>query len=179
VVVLAVVVLVGTPQLGPAPGAGHASQQLAQLPTVPCLVAQWAASFANLHFGPAAVVKQQVTAPCRPQVERDAHFRTAPAQLGLTSVAFACGAAQLTYTPWVGAPAQSQAAATAARALATSDASGSVVGSHFAYTPAPASSIATAAAAAPTYLCPRDVSIERLRRSPAGRTHATRSSSCP
>src|SRR5213078_2334592 len=55
------------------------------------------------------------------------------AQLLLTRIAFACCTAQLTYASWVDAPAQSQLAATAARALAMSDLSGSVVGSHSAW----------------------------------------------
>jgi len=77
----AVVVVVIDEQLGPLPGAGHASQQLVQVPTVPCFAVQWAASFLTLHFGPFAVVRQQVTVPGLPQVECAAHFLTAPLQL--------------------------------------------------------------------------------------------------
>jgi hypothetical protein len=45
---------------------------------------------------PLAFVRQQVTKPGRPHVERDAHRFTCPAQLLFTSVAFAWPAAQLT-----------------------------------------------------------------------------------
>jgi len=95
VVVVVVVVAPGIGQLGPAPGAGHASQQLAHAPTIPCFAVQCGASFLILHFVPLVVVKQQVTAPALPQVEWDAHFLTAPAQL-LFVRTFACCAAQLT-----------------------------------------------------------------------------------
>jgi hypothetical protein len=125
-----VVVVVG--QLGLLPGVGHASQQLVQLPTVPCFAVQWAASFLILHFVPLVVVRQQVTAPGLPQVEWEAHFLMKPAQLLFIRVVFACCVAQLTYAPWVSAPAQSQLAATAARAFAMSLLSGSVLGSHLA-----------------------------------------------
>ena len=94
VVVDVVMLVVG--QLGPLPGAGHASQQLVQLPTVPCFAVQWAASFLILHFVPLVVVRQHVTAPGLPQVECDAHFLTEPAQLLFTRTVFACCAAQLT-----------------------------------------------------------------------------------
>jgi hypothetical protein len=73
--------LLPTTQLGPLPGAGQASQQLVQVPAVPCFAAQCAASFSILHFGPFGVVRQQVTEPGLPQVERAAHFFTAPLQL--------------------------------------------------------------------------------------------------
>ena len=77
VVVAFVVVVVG--QLGPLPGAGQASQQLVQVPTVPL---QCAASFLTLHFVPVAVVVQQVTAPAGlPQTERAAQRFTLPRQL--------------------------------------------------------------------------------------------------
>ena len=95
VVVVVVVVAVGIGQLGPAPGAGHASQQLVQAPTVPCFAVQCAASFLILHFVPAAVVMQQVTALGLAHVEWDAHFLTTPAQLLFVRTAFACCAAQL------------------------------------------------------------------------------------
>jgi hypothetical protein len=87
-VLVVVVVVVG--QLGPLPGDGHASQQLVQLPTVPCFAVQWAASFLTLHFVPLVVVRQQVTAVGLPHVEWAAHFLTAPLQLGLTSTKLAC-----------------------------------------------------------------------------------------
>ncbi len=125
-------VVVLAPQLGPLPGAGHASQQLVQLPTVPCFAAQWAASFLILHFVPLVVVRQQVTAVGLPHVECTAHFLTAPLQLGLTSAVLACWTAHFTKSPWLVAPAQSQFEATAARAFAMSLLSGSVVGSHLA-----------------------------------------------
>ena len=90
------VVVVGAGQLGPLPGAGHASQQLVQLPTVPCLAVQWAASFLILHFVPLVVVRQQVTAVGLPHVECAAHFFTAPLQLGLISTVLACWTAHFT-----------------------------------------------------------------------------------
>jgi hypothetical protein len=128
------VVVVVDSQLGPVPGGGQASQQLAHVPGVPCLAAQCAASFLILHFVlPVAVVKQQVTAVGFPQVERAAHLLTALAQLLFWRTAFACCAAQLTYAPWLVTSLQSQFLATAARAVATSDLSGSTVGSHFAW----------------------------------------------
>ena len=75
--VVVVVVVVG--QIGSLPGAGHASQQLVQVPTVPL---HCAASFLTLHLVPFAVVTQQVTAPARfPQIERAAHRLTTPRQL--------------------------------------------------------------------------------------------------
>jgi hypothetical protein len=94
VVVVVMVVVVG--QLGPLPGVGHASQQLVQLPTVPCFLTQWAASFLILHFVPLVVMRQQVTAVGFPHVECAAHFFTAPLQLRLTSTTLACWTAQLT-----------------------------------------------------------------------------------
>ena len=94
-IVVVVVVVVG--QLGPLPGTGHASQQLVQLPVVPCFAVQCAASFLILHFVPLVVTRQHVTAPVGlPQIEWDAHFLTAPAQLLLVRTVFACCAAQLT-----------------------------------------------------------------------------------
>jgi hypothetical protein len=76
-----VVVVADAGQLGPLPGGGHASQQLAQLPAVPFFAPHDATSFLILHFVPFAVVRQQVTAPGLPQVECAAHFFTAPLQL--------------------------------------------------------------------------------------------------
>jgi hypothetical protein len=85
------------------------------------------------HFVLVALVTQQVTAPAGfPQIECAAHRLTAPAQPLLPSIRFACCAAQLTYAPWLVAPAQLQFAATAARALAMSVLSGSIVGRHLA-----------------------------------------------
>ena len=79
--VVAAVVVVAPGHVGPLPGNGHASQQLVQLPTVPCFAVQWAASFLILHFVPLVVVRQQVTAVGLPHVECAAHFFTAPLQL--------------------------------------------------------------------------------------------------
>jgi hypothetical protein len=96
-IVVVVVVVVGAAQLGPLPGAGHASQQLVQAPTVPCFAVQCAVSFLILHLVPMAVVIQQVTAPAGfPQIEWDAHFFTTPAQLWFTRTVLACAAAQRT-----------------------------------------------------------------------------------
>jgi hypothetical protein len=113
----------------------HASQQLWKLPT------HAEPPFGGVHFGalllmlqlvlPLLVVRQQVTAAILPQVDLAAHFLSDAAQALLTRVAFAAAAAHLTYSPWLAALAQSQADATAARAAATSDRSGSTVGSHF------------------------------------------------
>src|SRR5205823_1220327 len=90
-------------QLGPLPGAGHASQQLEQVPTVPFAM-QWARSFLTLHF---PVVRQQVSEPGLPQVECASHFFTVPLQLfgrlgfvPLVSV-LTIPATQLTYAPCV------------------------------------------------------------------------------
>jgi hypothetical protein len=49
-----------------------------------------------LHFVPFGFVTQHVTKPGLPHVERDAQRFTNPAQLLLTSVAFASCTAQLT-----------------------------------------------------------------------------------
>src|SRR5262245_52545344 len=81
------------------PPAPQASQQLVKLPThavPPTGARQCAASRLVLHFVPVALVTQQVTAPAGfPQIECAAHRLTAPAQLLLTSVWFACSTAQL------------------------------------------------------------------------------------
>ena len=95
VVVVVLVVVVG--QLGPLPGAGHASQQLLHVPAVSCVPVQCVASFLIWHFVPFVVVRQQVTAPARlPQIEWAAHLLTAPAQLLLVRTMFAFCTAQLT-----------------------------------------------------------------------------------
>ena len=97
VFVVVVVVVVGRVQLGPLPGTGHASQQLAQTPTLPCFAVQCAASFLILHLVPLMVVMQQVTAPAGfPQIEWDAHLFTNRVQFWFTSTVFACCSAQLT-----------------------------------------------------------------------------------
>jgi hypothetical protein len=67
------VVVVGAGQLSPAPGAGHASQQLEHVPAVPPLLSQAAALRAILHFVLPAFSRQQVTAPGLPHVERETH----------------------------------------------------------------------------------------------------------
>jgi hypothetical protein len=94
VVVLVVVVVVTHPE------AVHASQQLANSPThavPPCGGTHDAALFFVVHFVfPVAVVRQHVTNPGFPQVERAAHFFTSPPQLLFTRTAFTCWAAQLT-----------------------------------------------------------------------------------
>jgi len=105
VVVPTVFVVVTEEQLGPLPGAGHASQQLVQVPTVPCFAVQWVASFLILHVVPLVVVRQHVTAPGLPHVEWDAHFLTAPLQLfgrlGLVPLdsVLATPATHFTYAP--------------------------------------------------------------------------------
>jgi hypothetical protein len=77
----------------------HASQQLEPLPrhAIPLLGARHLpASGLMLHFvTPFAVVRQQLTAPSRPQVDRPAHAHTACWQSALTSVASAMVAAHL------------------------------------------------------------------------------------
>jgi hypothetical protein len=117
------------------PLAVQASQQLAWTPThaaPPFGGLQLAAlDFVEHVVAPFFVVRQHVTNPALPHVDRAAHLTTTPLQLLFVSVAFACFAAHLTNWPWLGAPAQSQFAATAARAAATSLAS-APVGSHFA-----------------------------------------------
>lgn len=98
--VVVVVVVVGAGgQLGPVPGKGQASQQLMQLPVVPCLAAHEAPSFLILHLVPTAVVMQHGTALGLPHVECEAHLFTKPAQLLLARTVFACCAAHLTYAP--------------------------------------------------------------------------------
>jgi hypothetical protein len=79
---------------------GHASQQLEPLPrhAVPPLGARHlTASRLMLHVvTPFSVVRQQLAAPSRPQVDRLAHARTACWQSALTSVPSAMVAAHLT-----------------------------------------------------------------------------------
>ncbi len=98
------------PQLGPLhegsggggaqPDGPHASQQLGNCPThavPPFGAAQAVPLFLIAHVvHPAALVRQQVTKPCLPQMERAAHFFTNPAQLLFERAAFAGCAAQLT-----------------------------------------------------------------------------------
>jgi hypothetical protein len=104
----------------------HASQQLAQPPTVPSRAAQTAASRMTLHFVPCRAGTQQVTEPGRPHVDLLAQRLTAPRQLRgsepFETRCFAMAAAQATYTR-LGTPPQSQLASTSARAAATAAAS--------------------------------------------------------
>ena len=66
-------------QVGPLPGAGHASQQLPQVPGVPLFAVHDAASFLILQLvAPFGFVRQHVTNPGLPQLDRAAHFFTAP-----------------------------------------------------------------------------------------------------
>src|SRR5262245_15973402 len=71
---ITLIVLAG--QLGPSPGAGQASQQLEQIPTVPPCAVQDRTLLLTLHFVPLGVGTQHVKAPLLPQVERDAHRLT-------------------------------------------------------------------------------------------------------
>lgn len=91
---------------------------------------------------PFAVVWQHATASGRPHVERAAQRATAPTQRWFASVAFAVARAQRTYAPWLELPAQSQVAAIAARAAATSAAS-APAGSHRAAASDPVASTIT------------------------------------
>src|SRR2546427_7330866 len=99
------------PQLGPLPGGGQASQQLLQVPGVPCLSVHFIALLLILQLFALVVgfVRQQVTKPGLPHVEWAAHFLTAPLHVvgkKLGSVGsrlervFAMPAAQWTYCPW-------------------------------------------------------------------------------
>src|SRR5258708_7811281 len=63
-------------QLGPLPGAGEPSHELAQSLSVPPIAAQREASLETLHFVPDESCTQQVTAPGLPQVETDSHRLT-------------------------------------------------------------------------------------------------------
>jgi len=119
------------------PLAAQASQQLSRSPThrEPPLGATHALALLLIEHlvTPLLFVRQQVTKPGLPQVEREAHLLTNLAQLLFVRAASACCTAQLTYVPWFVAPAQSQFAATAARAFAMSLSSGSVPGLHAAW----------------------------------------------
>jgi len=75
-----IVVVVEVVQLPP-----QASQQLAQVPTTPPRAVQLAASPRTRHVTPADPGKQQVTRPGRPQVDVEAHRRTAARQLAGSS----------------------------------------------------------------------------------------------
>src|SRR5438477_12570791 len=76
VVAMVGVVVVVSGQLESPSEAEQASQQLAQLPAVPCFAAQCAASFLTLQTAPSPRVMQHVTAFGLPQVECAAHFFT-------------------------------------------------------------------------------------------------------
>jgi hypothetical protein len=113
------------------PVAPQASQQLAADPAQACPPAgavHDAALRLIVHFvRPFASVRQHVAAPGRPHVERaaqrftgDAHSaRSCPVDVRIVATA----AAQRTWSPWRGAPLQSQSVATCARAAATAAAS--------------------------------------------------------
>jgi hypothetical protein len=115
----------------------HASQQLEKLLTQadPFLggLHRLASLFVEHFVRPRESVEQQVTNPGLPQVERAAQRWRTPRQLrgsvpALTR-SLSTPAEQLTYAPWLTAPAQSHCAATSARASATACAS-TPAGSH-------------------------------------------------
>jgi hypothetical protein len=105
----------------------HASQQLDVCPTVadpPCGAVQAAAFRLMLQRDlPCAFVRQQVTNPGLPQVDRAAHVVISERHWGRRfppwTAAFATCATQLTYPPWLAALAQSHCAAACARTAAT------------------------------------------------------------
>jgi hypothetical protein len=114
--------------------AAHASQQLGVVPTHAC------PPFGALHLSaldlvehfslPFALMRQHVTNPGFPQVERAAHFLTAAPQLGFAKAAsFTALATQLTCCPWFSAAAQIQLAAAVCAARMSA---ASATGSHFA-----------------------------------------------
>jgi hypothetical protein len=78
----------------------HASQQLETLPThavPPGDGLQAVAADLMLHLVvPLALVRQHVTLPSLPHVERDAHFLMKDSQLLFVSDAFACSATHRT-----------------------------------------------------------------------------------
>jgi hypothetical protein len=102
VVVIVVVVVVCAAH----PPATHASQQLGALPTHACppdggrhLVAS---DFRVQRVSPRAFVRQQVTKPGRPQVERAAHATTARRHsLDRSPAARATSPTHRTYVPWL------------------------------------------------------------------------------
>jgi hypothetical protein len=97
VVVIVVVVVVTTGHVGPSPGTGHASQQLAHVPAVPPNASHLAALRIGLHFGrPSRPVRQQVTNPDRPQIERRAQRFTYLRQPRFARTASSCTTAQRT-----------------------------------------------------------------------------------
>jgi len=124
-VVVVLVVVVGVAQ----PPATHASQQLGAFPTHACspdggrhLVAS---DFLVQRVSPRTFVRQQVTKPGRPHVERAAQATTARRHsLDRPPVARATSPTHRTYAPWLGAAAHRHAISALARAVAT--AAGSV-----------------------------------------------------
>jgi hypothetical protein len=113
---------VGAGQLPP-----HASQQLAHAPIVPPRSVQLAASGRTLQRDTPFRTVQHVTAPGRPQVERDAQRETSRAHCGdripRAPRVRTTPRAHVTYERCVPAPAQSQSVSTCARAAATAAAS--------------------------------------------------------
>jgi hypothetical protein len=108
------------------PVAVHASQQLGCTPThaVPPLGALHAAALLFVeHFVTVPFVRQQVTKPALPHVERAAHLTTAPLQFAgsvwAATAALATPATHFTYCPWFVALAQGHVASAAARVAAT------------------------------------------------------------
>ena len=92
----------------------HASQQLAALLThaSPFRGARHASAlrFVLQIVLPLAVVRQQATAPARPQVDRAAQLTTLPwhscRRSPFATASFATPATQLTYCPWLSALSQ-------------------------------------------------------------------------
>ena len=158
VVVVVVDVVIAQPPLA------QASQQLSNVP------AHALPPRGAVHFSiwlliahdvwPPGRVRQQATPRGSPHRERAAHRRTAPAHVGFARTALAAASAHCTYAPRLAAPAQSQAAATAARAWATSLRSGSVAGSQRACTAAGPSPRTSSTAAARPRRCAR--AVDRL-----------------
>src|SRR5437667_12819564 len=104
VVVVVLVVVVAQP-LGP-----QASQQLGFVPMVDGGLQRLGSRLTLQWILPSESVRQQVTAPGLPQVERDAQRTTLPLQvrgsLNASTSAFATPATHFTYAPWVTAVAQ-------------------------------------------------------------------------
>jgi len=121
------------------PVAEQASQQLG-IPTATHDVPPFGAAARHLaaldfveHFVTPLLVRQQVTKFGLPQVDRAAHFTTAPLQLGfvICNAVFAAPVAHFTYCPWFVKVSHGHARSTAARAAATLPASAPVT-SHLA-----------------------------------------------
>jgi len=119
-VVVVVVVVVGAAH----PPATHASQQLGALPTQACPPDGGrhpaASDFLVQRVSPRAFVRQQVTNPGRPQVERAAHATTARRHsLDSSEAARATSPTHRTYAPWLVAAAHGHATYALARVVAT------------------------------------------------------------